>query len=350
MRHSRLPLLLVALWLARDVAEAVGAEPIPETIRVMSFNLYHGGDGGKQPLDQTIEVIKQSDIVGLQETAGFARGGGIRPDNAAKFAESLGWHYLDQGSRTGIISRFKIIATTPGKWGVQIETPSGQQVYVFNVHLVHSPYQPYQLLRIPYENAPFLNTADEAIRAAQKTRGAQVQRILAEVRAVLPKNLPVFITGDFNEPSHLDWNAAAAKANYCPLEVHWPSTRASEAAGFQDAYRSIYPDPVKHRGLTWTPVTKETDPKDHHDRLDFVFAGGAKVQLKAAKIVGEKRGLADIVVTPYPSDHRAVVIELQFPIEKPAPPKTSRTGERRGRQFCSDRYFSSIDRHGFSSN
>src|SRR5687767_8422684 len=90
--------------------ETSKAQPMPETIRVMSFNLWHGGDAGKRPLEQTIEVIKESraDIVGLQETAGIAPEGEPRPDRAAEIARRLGWSYLDQGERTGVISRFKI--------------------------------------------------------------------------------------------------------------------------------------------------------------------------------------------------------------------------------------------------
>jgi exodeoxyribonuclease III len=36
---------------------------------------------------------------------------------------------------------------------------SDGRLYVFNIHLGASPYQPYQLLGIPYGNAPFLETA-----------------------------------------------------------------------------------------------------------------------------------------------------------------------------------------------
>ena len=54
---------------------------MPESIRVMSFNLWHGGDAGGQPLKQTIAVITRAraDIVGLQETAGLAPEGAPRP-------------------------------------------------------------------------------------------------------------------------------------------------------------------------------------------------------------------------------------------------------------------------------
>lgn len=285
----------------------------PAIIRVLSFNLWHGGDAGKQPLERTLAVIKDSkaDIVGLQETAGYGPGAS-RPDRAAEIATALGWHYLDQGGRTGIVSRFPIVNATPRKWGAQLQLPSGRKLYHFNAHLAHAPYQPYQLLRIPYHNGDFLATAEQAVKAAETARGAQVDRLLAEVKAILAEGTPILITGDFNEPSHLDWTAAAAAAKLCPLEVAWPSTRQVVAAGFVDAYRSVRPDPVQHRGVTWTPITKPTDPKDRHDRIDFVFAGGAKVKVKNAQVVGESGEAADIVVSPYPSDHRAVVAEIEF--------------------------------------
>jgi endonuclease/exonuclease/phosphatase family metal-dependent hydrolase len=311
-------LKLITISLAAVCAGLVNktkaVEPMPETIRVMSFNLWHGGDAGKQPLEQTIEVIKQSraDIIGLQETAGLAPEGRPRPDRAAEIAERLGWHYVDQGDRTGIISRFPIIATTPRKWGVKLQLPSGRQLYMFNAHFAHAPYQPYQLLDIPYEGAPFLKTAEQAVRAARDARGAEVERLLAEVSAVESEGLPIFITGDFNEPSHRDWTEAASAAKLCPLCVEWPATKAVEDAGFVDAFRAVYPDPVERPGRTWTPTTQLTDPQDRHDRIDFVFVYGAAAQVKSTKLVGESREFADIIVAPYPSDHRAVVAEIEL--------------------------------------
>ncbi|WP_406694658.1 endonuclease/exonuclease/phosphatase family protein [Singulisphaera sp. Ch08] len=306
-------------------AEADGAEEAPDTVRVLSFNLWNGGDSGKQPLDGTVEVIKrsQADVVGLQETGGIAPKGEPRPDRAAEIAKRLGWHYLDQGGRTGIISRFEIVASTPKKWGAKLVLPSGRPLYAFNVHLAHSPYQPYQLLRIPYGDGAFLTTETEAVRAAQEARGSQVAEMLMEARAIVAEGWPVVLTGDFNEPSHRDWTEAAAKANLCPLKVEWPSTKAVEDAGFVDAYRSVHPDPVEPRGLTWTPITHASDPKDRHDRIDFVFVSGfgrPNAAVKAVRIIGESPASADIVVSPYPSDHRAVVADLELFAGRPTAP------------------------------
>jgi endonuclease/exonuclease/phosphatase family metal-dependent hydrolase len=294
---------------------------MPDTVRIMSFNLWHGGDAGGQPLEQSVAVIKaaRADIVGLQETAGVAPEGQPRPDRAAEIAGRLGWSYVDQGDRTGVISRFKIVGATPRKWGVKLEMPSGRRVCLFNAHLAHAPYQPYQLLDIPYENAQFLKTAGEAVEAARAARGEQLERMLAEVAAAAAEGLPMFVTGDFNEPSHRDWSAAAAAAKQCPLRVEWPSTKAVEDAGFVDALRSVYPDPVKRPAYTWTPTTSITDPKDRHDRIDFVFAGGTGVHINAVEIIGESQEFADLVVEPYPSDHRSVVAEIEFPPHEKRP-------------------------------
>jgi exodeoxyribonuclease-3 len=282
-----------------------------EPLKVMTFNLWHGGNGGKQPLSQSVAVIQtaNADVVGLQEIQGF---GEPRPDNAANLAQSLGWNYLNQGGSTGIITKHKIIATTPKKWGVLLQTPGGNCYWMFNAHLMHAPYQPYQLLSIPYMDGAFLKTEAEAIEAAKQARGGQVARLIEELQPTFNTGFPVFVTGDFNEPSHQDWTQAAAQAGLHPLKVDWPNTKILTGAGLIDSFRSLNPDEVKRPGHTWTPTTQSDDPKDHHDRLDFVFYGGKNVKLRTSSIVGEAAANADLVVTPYPSDHRAVVSTFEL--------------------------------------
>ena len=57
-----------------------------------------------------------------------------------------------------------------------------------------------------------------------------------------------------------------------------------------------------------------TDPEDHHDRIDFVYAKADRIRVTDAAIVGEMTPEADIVVVPWPSDHRAVVAEVEIAI------------------------------------
>lgn len=282
----------------------------------MSFNLWVGGDAGKQPLAQTAKVIRtaQADIVGMQETHGYAPNKGEpEPDHGPRLAQMLGWHYFDQGDRTGILSRHPIVTNTPSKWGVTIRLPSGREVMMFNLHLAHAPYQPYQLAGIPYANGRFIKTAVEVVDEARKARGAQIERALSELQPALAGNRPVFLTGDFNEPSSLDWTARAAAAGRHPVAVPFPSSLAVLQAGMRDAFRSARPDELKDPGHTWTPTTAPDDPKDRHDRIDFVFFAGPGVTATRCEIVGEDSKFADLIVQPYPSDHRAVVATLKLP-------------------------------------
>jgi exonuclease III len=122
----------------------------------------------------------------------------------------------------------------------------------------------------------------------------------------------VFVTGDFNEPSDLDWTASVVAAGIQPVAVAWPTTARIETAGFVDLYRAANPDPLAKPAFTWTSRGDEGDPEDHHDRIDFVFGRASGLKVVEAAIVGENGPRSDIAVDPWPSDHRAVVAEVRF--------------------------------------
>jgi exodeoxyribonuclease III len=303
--------LLLSTGLLSAVAEQAKAA---KSLRVMSYNAWVGGESGGQPLDQTVKVIQvaRADLVGMQETHGEERDG--KKLNAARaIADKLSWHYFDQGDDgCGIISRYPIVDHSSKKLGVAVELPSCRKVWLFNVHFAHAPYQPYQLLKIPYEDAPFVDTAKQAVLEARKARGHQVATLLKEVEAVRNEGTPILITGDFNEPSALDWTDAAWHAKCCPVTVRWPTTTAVLSACFIDAYRETHRDPLKWPGFTWTPTTGEDDPRDRHDRIDFVFVGGCGAKVEKSEVIGERTERADLFVVPYPSDHRGVVATVTF--------------------------------------
>ena len=293
-------------------------EKMPEntTVRIMTLNIWGYGRGRKLPPSRVAEVIKASkaDIVGLQENH----------KNGKAIADLLGWHYLKQGRSAALLTRFKIIEITEKKHGIKIRLAPGQEVFVFNVHFLPMPYQPYQLLNIPYGNAPFIKTEKQAVAAAGKVHGRHLKSLLKEIQAVRDQGIPIIVTGDFNEPSHLDWTESAARSGRHPIKVSYPSSVALARAGFADVYRTVHPDEMKMPGYTWTPVTKITDPKDHHDRIDFIYFRGEGVRVKRVEIVGENSKNADVVVKAYPFDHRAVVATITIARQTAAPkrPKT----------------------------
>ncbi|MGE0213283.1 MAG: endonuclease/exonuclease/phosphatase family protein, partial [Parvibaculaceae bacterium] len=199
---------------------------------------------------------------------------------------------------------------TPNDLGVPIDV-NGRTVYAFNVHLDDSPYQPYQLLGIEYGAAPFIKTEAEAVRFAEETRGPALKLLFDDLQAAEGADA-AFIFGDFNEPSHRDWTERAVKAGSQPVAVRFPTTLAIEGKGFIDVFRVAFPDETARPAFTWTPTSDPKDPEDHHDRIDFVFARAKNLKVERAAIVGEKAPEADIVVTPWPSDHRAVMSTVKF--------------------------------------
>ena len=282
------------------------------SVKVMSYNIYRGGTMRGQALSQTARVIQQAraDIVGVQETRS------PRGVNAQKLAQLLGWNHHESPGNQVILTRYEIVERK--RDGIKVKLPSGHQAYIFNLHLPSNPYQPYQLLSIrpkwhKHWDTPFIKTEAEAIASARKARGKEIAMLLRHIQSLPDKTTPVFVVGDFNEPSHLDWTEKAARSGRHPISVAYPNSLAMAKAGFTDAWRTIYPDEMKKPGYTWTPIMKADDPKTHHDRIDFVYFKGKGVSVNETKIVGENKANADVVVTPYPSDHRAVVATFTLP-------------------------------------
>lgn len=320
MRH----LTAILMAFAMMHTPSFGADGQTE-LTVMSYNIWGGGTNDKKPLDETIAAIKavNPDIIGVLETV--AEPDPCDADNcepkgqsvAKELAGKLGYFYYNQNKRNvalwsgAILSRYPIGKATDNDLGVEIDV-KGRKVFAFSLHLTDFPYQPYQLLNIDYGPAPFLKTADEAIASAKTTRGPAVDLFMQDLKAASAADA-VFVFGDFNEPSHLDWTEAVAKAGKQPLAVAWPtSRRIVEEGGFTDLFRAAFPDPVTKPGFTWTPTTEASDKSDHHDRIDFTYGKAAALTVVRAGIVGEKAPEADIVVSPWPSDHRATMATVRF--------------------------------------
>ena len=303
-KKSFSPFRSIFLYLAvgtSSVSFTHAEESQDSVLRVMTYNACRGGTAQAQPLSQSAKLIEmaKADIVGLQEIG----------DNGPKLAELLGWNHSSY-----FLTRYEIVKEVQGigkrPWfGIKVKLPSGQHVYAFNAHLPNPANQAYQLLGLKggYRTYPKIHTEEEAIAGAKKSRGKYIDRLLKLMKSFVDSDDPIFVVGDFNEPSHLDWTEAAAKAGHHPMKVAFPTSQRMVEAGFTDSYRTIHPDEVAKPGLTWSPVYEPKHPDHHLMRIDYVYFKGKAVEVTDAKIVGEDNEHADIVVSPYPSDHRAVV-------------------------------------------
>jgi endonuclease/exonuclease/phosphatase family metal-dependent hydrolase len=303
---------------------AVPAEAAGHKLTLMSFNMWGAGANAQKPIDETVAAIKATgaEIIGAQETV-------PEPDpctadvcaatdnsRAKAIADALGYHYHEFTHNTDthwadvVFSKYPIGKETPNGVGVEIDV-EGQKVVAYSMNLDDAPYQPYQLLNIAYGDAPFLKTADEAIASASATRGKALNLLVADIQAE-GDAVAQFVMGDFNEPSHSDWTARAVAAGHQPLAVDWPTVKGVEALGFVDTFRAAFPDEAAKPGITWTPTSEPDAKDDHHDRIDFILARSAGLAVVSAGIVGEKAPEADLVVTPWPSDHRATMAVVSY--------------------------------------
>lgn len=293
-------------------------------LTVMSFNIWGGGANAKKPIDETVAAIKavNPDIIGIQETK-------PEPDPctaehcvptgksvAAEIAKALGYYYYDQSATNpalwanAILSRYPIGKPTKNDLGVEIMI-EGKRIMAYNIHLTDYPYQPYQLLNIEYGSAPFLKTGEEAVAAAKAARGPALDLLEQDMKAADGADA-AFVFGDFNEPSHHDWTEAAVKAKLQPMVVAYPSAKRIESWGFVDLFRAAWPDVAAKPAFTWTPTSEPTAKDDHHDRIDYTLGRAKNLKVLKAGIVGEKKPEADIVVTPWPADHRAAMARVSF--------------------------------------
>ena len=308
------------------------------TLRILSYNIYWGGH--QKDLEKTIEVIGKSgaDLVGIQENVNREY-----EDQTPEIAKALGFSYVrhavldaleefgakgnklrarwTQQAGQSTLSRHPITAQSPGGSGIQVELPSIEKVWMFNTHLWHYPYAPYQLMNVGYYQGDSIDpdTPDaelQAINSARIAHETEINKVLWDIKSILSSGEPVFLTGDFNEPSHLDWTTESALAGLHPLKVSFPTSKQVTEAGLKDAFRELFPDPVTVPGFTWPagtyPETPDSSVADPEDRIDFIYFTGEKVQVKNVQRLGEAADTSDISFANYPSDHRAVLATFEL--------------------------------------
>jgi hypothetical protein len=211
---------------------------------------------------------------------------------------------------------------------VLVELAPGHEAWIFNTHLFHAPYGPYQLNGIAYNGGRLYDPSvaadiENVIRDPVRARGTELASLLSSAAGsgALASDSPVFLTGDFNEPSHLDWTADAVAARVHVAEIAWPTSLAIAEQGFRDAWREVYPDELAEPGRTWSPVYPSTylnrgdntaqQPRpvlEPQDRIDMVYYRGANIVSIDARRSGPSGG--DVVeeweMVNYPSDHNAM--------------------------------------------
>jgi endonuclease/exonuclease/phosphatase family metal-dependent hydrolase len=300
------------------------------TLRVLSFNILQGGgdasnvgfpnrDFGGSRYDELAAVIRLSkaDVIGVQED-----------DSSDRLLTAMGEGWKRDGS---IYSKYDLTLVRKGGWMTvcRVQLPSGNTIVVANCHWRPSDYGPFQVqdhLRKHGTPDDLTKFEQQILESSDKTRGDRgYQQTLEAIKPALAAQETIVLTGDFNEPSHLDWTARAAKNGMdrwvqnptsVPLRfpIRWMGSRLLADAGLRDAYRTALPDEVRHPGNTWTPPYPENTPGRRPygdqvlDRIDMIYFAGPGLRVRSAAVIGESQGAAEITYDGrWPSDHRAVL-------------------------------------------
>jgi len=274
------------------------SQATPMTLKVMEFNIEYGGT--TVDFDKVVEAVKAAspDVVGLEEAE----------TNTSRLAKAAGYPYWSNAMQ--VVSRYPLLEPPDAKGSyIFVQLQPGVCVALSNVHLPSDAPGPTMIRKG--------KTAEQVIAMEEKVRLPFIQGQLQVLPPLAKQGIPVFLLGDFNAPSHLDYTAAVAGTrDYVKYALDWPVSKAVEAAGFVDSWRAVYPDPLKSLGLTWWAARPRVDgwnpgPNAPQDRIDFIYSAGP-AKATAGQLAGEKAGPeVTFAVSPWPSDHRAVMATFE---------------------------------------
>lgn len=187
MRGGAIRAFLAALLLP-VIAPAQGAAADETvTLRVMTFNVWYGGE--QVSLEKIAEAIRAADpdIVGLQEA----------DRNLERIAAAAGMTYVDPRRR--LLSRWPIFDSGSG-----IRTETDPAPYSTTA-LDHDALHAWVMVR-PGKVVAVSNVHLSSGAGLAELRLAETEPLTALGR-LAADGTPVFLTGDFNSASHLDTGA-----------------------------------------------------------------------------------------------------------------------------------------------
>jgi exonuclease III len=275
-------------------------------LSLISINLEYGGEltanGIKYAKDskyytkfinQYIKFIKKydPDIIAFQEIA--FRNTYTKKTTACNISNGLNYHYYEsKKNELAIASKYPIIKTFNKKLycGVEIKI-DGEIFRIFNLHLNDEPCAYYSLHNIPYNNTPTNLTPIKASKLSSVDKLPVLQDIMKHI------NNNTFILGDFNEPSHLDWNENAVKNNIVPCSVKWQISSYLHNNNFIDIVRKKYKCNIKYPMNTCDVIRKENiiNPPV---RIDFIYTNSILRKIQACNI------------TTHTSDHLPIFVKV----------------------------------------
>ena len=170
--------------------------------------------------------------------------------------------YYGQGSSldVALLSKYPILEQTeniPHKDRVlrtRLDV-NGKQVVAYTGHLDYTHYacylpRGYSGVTWKKLEAPITDKAEIEKANKESLRDESIRLVIEDAKKSDADF--VILGGDFNEPSHLDWTEETKGLwDHNGAIVDWDCSKLLYEAGFRDAYRVKYPNPITHPGFTF---------------------------------------------------------------------------------------------------
>jgi endonuclease/exonuclease/phosphatase family metal-dependent hydrolase len=321
--------LFAASLFAHSISLCSAAPLLPkDTLRVMVWNALHGANDVTNGAEKALKIIRETkpDIVLLQESYDI---NDERPKLGAWLASELGWNqYQGESAHLCILTPLEVETTFfHHAWhgvGAKVRDAKGREFLAWSIWIDYQAYITYALR----ENPAITDEALLDLERVGSNRLNQANAIIEHLRDTgqLKADIPLLVGGDWNCPSHLDWTVDTTRVYKRRRALPLPVSKAMETAGFTDTFRELYPNPVQHPGITWSPMFRfkgegEDQVDQCFDRIDRLYLknpasskDGLTLTPTSAHVlplVWEDENMATID-REFPSDHGAVVIDLEW--------------------------------------
>lgn len=317
-----------------------------DTLKVLQLNLWGQGETVSNGVQGIVDIIDQTDpdIAFLCEI--FSQKEKHFMDYLTRELNKRGKQYYGENLKQtmGVLSKIKMDTVSscftledksrPNPVCKATVSLGSKKLIAYSVHWDWTHYECYlprgysgttwKKLPGPVDNVDSILTAN---RVSYRDEG--VKALLEDAGKEIKKGNLVLLGGDFNEPSHLDWQQNTKEMrNHNGLVINWDCSVLLYDAGFKDVYRVKYPDAVTHPGFTFPAGNKNADLNklvwlpdvDERDRIDFIYYyPNPSLSLENVVIVGPSQNILkgeivendseDQFIEPagiWPSDHKGI--------------------------------------------
>lgn len=331
-------LVLCLLWGCKQEKE----------IKFLQLNIWQEGVMVKNGYEALADELARADadFVMLSEVRNY-KGTRFCDRIVASLKERGKTYYSFYSYDSGLLSKYPIVDSAVifpenGDHGSIYKLTAdweGKRVCVYTAHLDYRNCAYYRVRG--YDGSTWEKMEPDTVVASlladnvASQRDDAIRQFIADAEKETAQGHLVFIGGDFNEPSHLDWTEATKdSANHRGVVIPWTVSTMLTQAGYKDTYREMYPDPVKNPGYTYPADSKETEVSrltwtpdaDERERIDFIYYYPQKgLKLLQANVFGPRGSIRnsmrvqentqDVFIEPlgvWPTDHKGVLVRFCY--------------------------------------